>query len=243
MQLSVDNTTFCVQTKNEEFWIYYVLRDAYKLFKHIIVLDTGSDDGTLDIIKSEFPTITLIEEHYGNDEHKIGNGRNVLRNMCNTYWMFIADADEIWRTDKLQNVMSREVNDGIDVVMVAGWNVQDVNGQLMLRTHDLANRDGLFSPNIHWHKTDYPFESYGLHDTYLPQGKVQYFPARECFAWHMRHTLRSSNNWKTYFRKDKLGYYPYGDKPEQTFEPMPEGWLGDINPKWPNPYLMPAVVR
>lgn len=241
MKLSPDNVTPCIQCKNEEYFIHYVVRDLFKIFPHVLILDTGSEDATkriiLDTLNGTDCRLQLIEENYGDDKHKIGRGRNTLRQTCPTHWMWIIDADEIWSEQNIRNVLNTEVNDNIDVVMVAGWNVQDVNGQLMLRTHDLANRDGLLSPNVHWHKTDYPFESYGLHDTYLPQGKVQYFDARKCFGWHMRHTLRSSRNWETYFRQEKIGYYPYGQKDGQTFEPMPEGWLGEIDPRFPNPYL------
>lgn len=242
MKLSVDTVTPCIQCANESFWVHYVLRDLLKVFPKVLVLDTGSEDNTVEIIKAtaaDYPNcqLTLMEEQYNKDSVRIGNGRNVMREACSTHFMFIVDGDEIWREDKLHNLLNQEVQDGIDVVMVAGWNVEDVGGKLMLRTHDLANRDGLFSPNIHWHRTDYPFESYGLHDVYLPAGKVQYFPARECFAWHMRHTLRSPKNWETYFRKDKLNYYPYGGTPTQTFEDMPEGWLGEIDCRFTNPYL------
>lgn len=223
----------CIMCKNEDYWIYYTLRDLVKVFGSALVLDTGSTDKTKDIIKTYYPQVKLIEEDYGNDDKKIGNGRNVLREECPTEWMFLVDADEVWREDKLQVIINTNIQPQVEVVMVAGWNVQDVDGQLMLRTNDLANRDGLFSKNIKWNRLDYPFEGYGLVENYISQGKGQYIPAPTCYAWHVRHTQRSSKNWDAFFRKNKMGFYPYSG----PFEPMPKDWIGEINPDIFNPYL------
>lgn len=238
MQLSVDNLCPTLMCRNEEFWCGYVLRDLLKVFPKVLVLDTGSTDRTVEIIKTvaaDYPgsELMLIEEHYGNDAAKIGNGRNIMREACPTHWQFLIDMDEIWREDKLHNVLKHEIADEVEVVMLAGWNVQDVDGKLKLRTNDLANRDGLMGPNIRWNALSYPFEGYGLVENYISQGKGAYLPARECFAWHMRHTLRSSKNWETFFRKDKINFYPYAG----PFEDMPEGWLGPIDTRFANPYL------
>lgn len=239
MQLSVDNITPILMVKNEDYWIGYVLRDLLKVFPKVIMLDTGSTDNTLPIASELADTssnseLIIIEHHYGNDAAKIGNGRNIMREICPTHWMFLVDGDEIWREDKLLNILTHSVEDNVEVIMVAGWNVQDVDGKLQLRTNDLANRDGLFAPNIRWNALHYPFEGYGLVENYIKKGKGMYLPARECYAWHMRHTLRSSRNWETFFRKDKINFYPYSG----PFEDLPEDWLGDVNPIWQNPYLI-----
>lgn len=238
MKLSVDTVTPALMICNESFWIHYVVRDLFKVFPRVYILDTGSEDGTPEIIKAtaaDYPNcqLTLIEEQYHKDPVRIGNGRNVMRAACPTHWMFLVDGDEIYREDKLHNILNQEVNDGVEVVMLGIWQVEDVGGVLKVRTNDLANRDGLFAPGIHWNAQHYPFEGYGLVENYIEKGKGQYFPARECYAWHMRHTLRSPKNWETYFRKDKINFYPYSG----PFEDMPEGWLGEIDCRYANPYL------
>lgn len=238
MQLSVDIITPCIMLKNEEYWIHYVVRDLFKVFPQVLILDTGSTDRTLDIIRRTavgYNGLILLEANYHNDPVLIGNGRNIMREACPTYWMFLVDGDEIWREAKLRNMLVYNTKDETEVIMLAGWNVQDVDGRLQLRTHDLANRDGLFAPDIRWTSTHYPFEGYGLVEEYLNKSKGMYLPAHECYAWHMRHTLRSSANWDAYFRKDKLGFYLYPG----PFEDMPEGWLGEIDCQYPNPYLCP----
>lgn len=237
-QLSINTVTPCIQCKNEEYWIHYVLRDLLKVFPKVLVLDTGSQDRTVEIIKmtaADYPNseLMLIEHNYGNDAVKIGQGRNLMREACPTHWMHLVDGDEIYREDKLRNILSHQVEDQVEVIMLGIWQVEEVNGKLQLRTNDLANRDGLMGPNIRWNALSYPFEGYGLVENYISQGKGAYLPARECYAWHMRHTLRSSKNWETFFRKDKINFYPYAG----PFEDMPEGWLGPIDTRFANPYL------
>lgn len=239
--MDVKSITPGIMCKNEENWIHFCLRDLLKVFDKVILLDTGSTDRTieyaLETAKQTEGKLQLIQHNYGSDAVKIGNGRNVLRETCETEWLFLVDSDELWQEDKLKRMLEFEIEPGVDVVMVAGWNVEDIDGKLKLRTHDLANRDGLFSRNIKWSSLHYPFEGYRLVEDYIEKGKAQYLPATEVFAWHMRHTIRSSKNWDTYFRKDKLGFYLYGGIPSQTYEDLPDGWIGEIDCRFFNPYL------
>ena len=125
MRLSVYNVTPALMVKNEDYWIHYVLRDLFKVFPQVMLLDTGSTDRTKEIalatVNGTGSTLLLIEENYGSDANKIGNGRNIMRQNCATHWMFLIDGDEIWREDKLQNVLSYDVDEAVDVIMVAGW--------------------------------------------------------------------------------------------------------------------------
>lgn len=234
MILTADNITPCIQLVNEDRWIYYVLRDIYEVFPNIIVLDTGSDDATKHIIKTYYPDVTLIEESYGHDANKIGNGRNVLREACKTHWMALVDGDEIYRKNDLLRMLNQKIEDHIDVIMITLSNVEDVNGKLMYRTHDYQNKDFLFCPEIRWHKTDYPFEGYRLHEDYIDQGKAYYVPKDVLCGWHMRHTIRSSRDEFAYFRKEKFNYFPY----KGPWSELPEDWLGEVNPDIINPYLL-----
>lgn len=235
MRLTANNTTPCLMIKNEEYWIYYVLRDLMAVFPKLILLDTGSTDKTVEVVEEAAKihnccTILLIEEHYTNPFH-IGEGRNKLRNLCETHWMFLVDGDEIWREDKLQKLLQQEIPDNTEVIMTGAKNIEDVEGKLQLREHDTANMDRLFAPSIHWNRTDYPFESYGLNGTF-PMEKVHYAPADQVYEWHVRHTLRSSLNGHAFFREEKKGYFPYNG----PYGDLPEDWL-DVNSNFLNPYL------
>lgn len=232
--MNVTEITPCLMIKNEDYWIYYVLRDLSKVFgSRIIVLDTGSADHTTSIVKQYYPRIRLIRDDYGTDAEKIGNGRNVLRELCPTKWMFLVDGDEIWREDKLHKLLQQEVPIETKVVMAGNWNIEDVEGQLKLRTHDRAGKDILFTSDVKWNKTDYPFEGYGLGNDF-PMEWVHYFPADQVFAWHVRTCIRSTQNAGAYFREEKHDFFPY----DKEYQDLPEDWLGEINLNIRNHYLM-----
>lgn len=233
MKLTPEIITPAVQVANEDHWIFYTLRDISEIFPNIIVLDTGSDDATKHIIKTYYPQVHLIEECYGHDPDKIGNGRNVMRKVCQTHFMFIVDSDEIWFKKNLLKIFEHEVKSDVGVVMLGLANVEDVDGKLMLRSNDYSNRDALFAPDIKWDRVGYPFEGYGLGD-YFPMDRVHYINAHEVFAYHMRHSIRSSRDEAVYFRKHKYNYYPYNG----PWEELPEDWIGTINPDIINPYLL-----
>lgn len=147
--------------------------------------------------------------------------------------MFIIDSDEIWFKKNLLKIFEHEVKQDVGVVMLGLANVEDIDGKLMLRSSDYSNRDALFAPDIKWDRTSYPFEGYGLGD-YFPMDRVHYINAHEVFAYHMRHSIRSSRDEAVYFRKHKYNYYPYNG----PWEELPEDWIGTINPDIINPYLL-----
>lgn len=205
--------------KNEEYWIYYVLCDLAKCFDEIIVLDTGSTDGTLDILRST-KKVTLIEKQYGQKAKKIGNSPNVLRSLVTTEWMLLIAGDEIWRESQLRKLieLTAEIPDEKTVGMVTGRNIGFDDGKFFEFAGTSADR--LFRKSIKWHKTDYPDESHGLHDR-LAREEVEYLPVN---YWHVRDLQRSSQDEATYYRTKKIDYYERTQRKD-----LPADWLGEIN--------------
>lgn len=238
-----NNITPALMVKNEEFWIHYVLRDLLKMFPYVVMLDTGSTDNTKAIAEDTARSVdsgrlVLFEDDYGDDADRIGNGRNVLRSAVKTYWMMLVDGDEIWTKDKLKKLIAHSIPAGTKVVMTGSHNLEDVGGRLLKRTHDIANKDVLFAPGVVWKRKDYPFESYGLSDEDgFPRKFVHYVDAQEVFCWHVRHTIRSSQNSGAFFRDEKFGYFPY----DGEYEDLPDGWLGEIT-SIENPYIEQQVI-
>lgn len=217
--MRVEDITPAIMVKNEEYWIYYVLKDVLSIFPKVIMLDTGSTDATKDIARTAAKTIggnlELIEADYGADASLIGAGRNLLRERVETKWMFLIDGDEVWTQPQLDNLLSRSVPEGIKVVMAGSHNLEDIGGVLKKRTYDVANKDILFASDVRWKRLDYPFEGYGLGND-LPMELVYYFPADKVYCYHMRHTKRSGRDGEAFFRKDKYNYFPY-DKGHEDF--------------------------
>ena len=231
MRLQADQITPCGKIKNEEFWIYYVLRDLFRMFEHFIMLDTGSTDRTKEIALATAREcrgkLTLIEADYGDNANKIGHSPNILREVCPTYWMLLVDGDEIWPMEQLEKLCTLEVPDNKEVLMITGRNLAFVDGKVVER--DGFNADRLFAPPVRWHlRTDYPFESHGLEER-ASRGQVGYL---DLYFWHVRHLIRSSKDKEAYFRDEKRGYFPY----DGPYKEIPPDWFGERGPH-SNPYL------
>lgn len=238
--MDLSTITPAIFCKNEEYWIHYVLRDLLKVFGRVVMLDTGSKDATVSIAqetaKQSQAKFDLIQEDFGDDASKIGNSPNILRAEVKTFWMLLLAGDEILREEQLLKLRDIELDSKLyKVGMIEGYNVFDDNG--MLKKREKFNADKFFCPDINWYVHNYPDEGYGQH-VLKAEGTLGYLDS-SFYYWHVRHCKRSTLDATTYYRLHKLSYYTsgyYGDSPPLT--DMPDGWLGDINPEFPNPYLV-----
>ncbi len=228
--MRIEDITPGAVVKNEEYWIYYVLRDMLKVFGRFVLLDTGSTDRTKYLARKTakmFNADLRIQAcEYGDDADAIGNGPNLLRQWCPTEWLFLLGGDEIWREDQLRKLVELEVPDEKLVVMTAGRNLTIQDGSLVER--DGFSADRLFRPSVKWTKTDYPFEGHGLQDK-VEAGQLIYTDA---YFWHVRHLVRSSRDDDAFFRDRKRQYYPW----DGPLKEIPEDWLGELGP-FTNPYV------
>ena len=225
--------------RNEEYWIHYVLRDILKVFGRAIVIDTGSTDKTVDIVKKTFDMYglenecLLVEENMGTDAIRIGQCSTRLRSMISTPWMLLVDGDEIWREEQLVAMLDGLTDitpDKYQVGMLNGRNVIEHESRFVER--DGFSADRLFNSEVRWDKrSDYPFQSHALEDR-SKAGKVAYFDGAKVFFWHMRHIVRSHMEEVAYFRQEKRDYFPWNGK----FQEMPDKWLM-IDQAFANPYV------
>lgn len=232
--MNIDDVTPAIFLKNEVYWVYYVVRDLLNVFGRLVVLDTGSIDGTKDLIQRTAQEIgsqlMLTQVEYGHNAYSIGNAPNLLREMVATEWMFLCGGDEIWLRPQLMALLESDIPEGCTVGMVRGRNVEAVEGQLVER--DSFSADRLFNPNTVWVRCKYPFEDHGLNGK-LHAGQVHYLNGNDVYFWHVRHLRRSPMDGDTYHRFKKRGYFPYtGPK-----EPIPPDWLGEVRDDIYNPYL------
>ena len=93
--------------KNEIYWFPYGIASCIDNLDHIFICDTGSTDGTKEIIKDYFipkypDKITLIEEYpeQGDDfTYKFPGYKNNLVNLSREFgadWMLCLDGDEVY---------------------------------------------------------------------------------------------------------------------------------------------------
>lgn len=229
------DVTPCIFCRNEEYWIYYVLRGLLKEFPTVIMLDTGSTDNTKKIAKQTAKlmngSLRLLEEQFGNDPRLIGNSTNILRKECSTEWMLLVGGDEIWLSGQLKQLKSLipSIPDNIEVCMLLGRNIRYVDGKL--NECDGFNADRLFRPSVQWYHTKYPYEDHGLANR-IARGSVSYL---EPWFWHVRALDRSSKDRSTYYRAQKQGFFKYN-----WLKPVPDDWLsGTVH--YPNPYIRESI--
>jgi len=85
----VDKITVTILTKNSQKYLKQCL-DALEKFDEVLILDNGSNDGTLEIA-SGYANVTLIEHPF------IGFGpmKNLAAEKARNDWIFSVDSDEI----------------------------------------------------------------------------------------------------------------------------------------------------
>jgi len=88
--------------KNEEKFIRQCLESALEIADEAFVVDTGSTDGTLEILKNSFDNrIHLIEADW---EENFSKARNLSIEQASGDWILVLDGDEIITGDKLKLV-------------------------------------------------------------------------------------------------------------------------------------------
>jgi len=237
--MDIERITPAIFLKNEVYWVHYVVRDLLKVFGRLVVLDTGSTDGTQDVMRRTVEEtggeLTLMQVDYGDNAHDIGNAPNILRETVSTEWMLLCGGDEIWPEPQLMIMLNSDIPAGCTVGMVIGRNVEAVDDKIVGR--DCFNADRLFSRDVVWDKCKYPYEDHGLDDK-LKASQVHYLNGDEVYYWHVRHLQRSPLDGDTFYRSKKRNYFPY-DGPRIV---VPSNWLGEISCEYSNPYLDTCLV-
>ena len=90
--------SLCMLVHNEEFYLDEFLFKMSPLFDEIVILDTGSEDSTLEIAKKYTDKIYHFE--WRDD---FSAARNFLIRKATCPWIFYADPDETYQHDKLSH--------------------------------------------------------------------------------------------------------------------------------------------
>lgn len=88
--------TGLIMVKNQEKHILDAINSLNKLCDHIIVVDTGSTDNTVKVIKNNFPKVQLERNKW---IENYGLMRNITLNYIKKGWIFVLDSDELVLSD------------------------------------------------------------------------------------------------------------------------------------------------
>lgn len=92
--------------KNEDRYIWYVLQAVLPLIDRILIIDTGSTDQTVKIIKSINSEKISFQRYPTASADRITQLRQQLLTQTHTLWFLVLDGDEVWWQASLRKVIT-----------------------------------------------------------------------------------------------------------------------------------------
>lgn len=206
--------------KNEENFIWYALQSVLPFVDKIMVWDTGSEDKTVEIIKSiGSPKIDFVEKGSVDSEtHTKLRGEMLDKTDKDKYrWLLILDGDEIWGKKEIikmievankkepSSIIVRTINLVADIYhklpeSSGKYEIAGQKGHLSIRLIDLSLKN-LKVMNPHGGQT---YTTSGTAIQNLPTKEL--FFSEEIYFFHTTHLERSSLDSKTLKRSFKRKY-------------------------------------
>jgi (heptosyl)LPS beta-1,4-glucosyltransferase len=132
-------TAFLI-VRNEELLLPRCLESLAQVVDRVVVLDTGSQDGTQDILRrfagrTDFPPLTWREQPFVD----FGTTRQAALQLVGTEWAFWIDADEQVSAELSARIRSLQADGALE--SHDGWEIRRVNRVLgrIMRARNLAN--------------------------------------------------------------------------------------------------------
>ncbi|WP_234119655.1 glycosyltransferase [Clostridium hydrogenum] len=115
--------SLCMIVKNEEKYIRMCLENALKLADEAIIVDTGSTDKTIEIIKEFGDKVKIIRHKWNND---FSEARNISLENATGDWILMLDADEKLLCDPklVRDELESSVLEGFEIPL---YNIINLN--------------------------------------------------------------------------------------------------------------------
>ena len=205
MNLS-DITGHCL-LKNEVYLIESVLTPLVKHLKEVIVIDTGSNDGTPEI--AEKMGCRVIRKHCKSAQ-EVSDARQEMCGLTTTSWAMIVDGDELYEDSTFEQLAQQDMPDDKKLGFTPMVSVDWKDGSYWL-LNDPFSRTAIFPKETIW-KGVYPFE--------VPH----WFDIPDCFhyfdvtpGYHLHRLDRSPLDHKVFMRKDKQKLFSLQEHPDLQY--------------------------
>lgn len=225
-----------VMCRNEERFIADVLRPLYRVFGYALVGDTGSNDGTLPILRSLAADNYIGLYEYGElDMRNVGQVRPRLGAAAlalGAKFMFLVDGDEVYNERALWHVAREPMPADKLMGFTCGGSVDEQDEQMYeLQEPLLFQSRTAVIRNIDTWRGEYPFESPS--DFNVPSG-FYYFHAPEPLRYHYLHVhrlWRSSRDADVAYRLQKQKQFAMIDHADVRLgKPVDyKGWIASDN--------------
>ena len=101
--------------KNEARWLWYSITSVIDHVEKILLWDTGSTDGTLEIIeelRKKYPGKIDFREYGEVTSETFTKARQEMLDATAADWFIVVDADEIWYEDSIRKLLSEIQKNG-----------------------------------------------------------------------------------------------------------------------------------
>lgn len=182
--------------RNEDQWLWFALKSVLPWVQKVFIYDTGSNDNSIQIVKSVASPKILFAQKGQQTPDKITCLRNEMISQTTTDWFMLLDGDEVWNSptisDFLEFTLSQPKN--IQAVFLPTRNcVGDVWHYLpaSFGYYEIAGKKGhlnirAYRTGLKW-EGDYPLEHYNGVNNH--PDKLGYFDG---YYWHLSNLKRSS---------------------------------------------------
>jgi glycosyltransferase involved in cell wall biosynthesis len=233
-------TAHCL-VKNEDRFIEYAVKSVIDFVDQVLIFDTGSTDGTVNIIKQlqlSYPSKIIFEEKGECDKKQHTQLRQEMIEKTSTDWFMIVDGDEVWTDRAMQEALAVVRNNPAIECIIAPFYLcvgdmyhQSRKGQYIIRGKKAHATPRFFrkNPGLHW-SGEYNFDAVvdSAGERVFEKEAVVFLQKH---FWHLSHLVRSSIGGEDFSsgtsRKNKvrLTYFIIGkkiiDTPPEVFLKTP----------------------
>jgi glycosyltransferase involved in cell wall biosynthesis len=225
--------------KNEEKFIWYALESVVDHVEKMLIVDTGSTDKTVQLIKEFIKTHSdkkiIFTSTQISSPREINKLRALQIKQTKTPWFLLLDGDEIWPKTQLLKLLNRTQTANSTTLAVVNRThncIGDIWHYLPEKfgSYNLAGRSGhlnirLMRTRNYTLKGQYPLEGYYYQNKLINNtpGNLEY---SETWYLHLTHLSRTSKPDKTFGRRQAI--YSLGlthsrnELPEVIFAPVPK---------------------
>lgn len=206
--------------KNEEIWIARIVNPLVKVFGCAIVADTGSTDGTWEVLSRDTKAHLI---HYDNlSPEDLGRCRQWLQGIAkisyNATHVFLVDGDELYPIKYLEYLKDNPMPENAMGGFTYGIECTELdNGECWLLGTEAGltgvSRHAFFSVNSKWYGV-HPFES---PDSFVAGDPTNYYWRSDNPSYHFFHIhqmKRSNKDEDVYLRNSKRYKFSMRDAPE-----------------------------
>ena len=128
--------------KNEERWLWYSVTSVVPYVDKVLLWDTGSTDGSLEIEKEllkRYPNKIILKSRPQKTADEFTEVRQEMLDATNSDWILMLDADEVWYQDSIKKVIELINSEGNSLESIVVPTINMV-GDMFHKQEDKAGR-------------------------------------------------------------------------------------------------------